>query len=191
MTKVKDPMLIKQVFSKEEYDVLHDHLFNLEKRKEGYDEGFGRYHYSSQLISDYSEKLIPLARELFESSSIVPSYSLFSHYQGENANLFKHKDDNACTYTIDMCIYQNEPWDLWVNDKPYTLEPNQALAYYGNEQEHWREKFPNPSSQYVAMVFFHFVEPDHWWITKGPRYIDVVRKIITEEEFLNEQSNNK
>jgi hypothetical protein len=191
MTKVKDPMLIKQVFSKEEYDVLHDHLFNLEKRKEWYDEGFGRYHYSSQLISDYSEKLIPLARELFESSSIVPSYSLFSHYQGENANLFKHKDDNACTYTIDMCIYQNEPWDLWVNDKPYTLEPNQALAYYGNEQEHWREKFPNPSSQYVAMVFFHFVEPDHWWITKGPRYIDVVRKTITEEEFLNEQSNNK
>lgn len=190
MIKIKDPMFIDQVFSKDDYNTLHKNLFELEKRKEWYDEGFGRYHYSSQLISDYAEKLVPMARELFESPSLVTSYSLFSHYEGQNANLFKHKDDNACTYTIDMCVYQNQPWDLWVNNKSYTLEPNQALAYYGNEQEHWREKFPNPESQHVAMVFFHFVEPDHWWVTKGPRYIDVIRKNITEEDFLNEHANS-
>jgi hypothetical protein len=28
---------------------------------------------------------------------------------------------------------------------------------------HWREDFPNPENQKVAMIFFHFVEPDHWW----------------------------
>jgi hypothetical protein len=183
--KIKSPIILDNVFSEEDYKALHDNLFNLEKKQEWYDNGFGRYHYSSQLISDYSEKLIPTARDLFESSSLVPSYSLFSHYEGKEAKLWKHVDDNACTYTIDMCVYQSDPWDLWVDNKSYTLNPNQALAYYGNDQEHWREKFPNPLSQHVAMIFFHFVEPDHWFVTKGPGYIEVIRGNISEEEYLN------
>jgi hypothetical protein len=70
-----------------------------------------------------------------------------------------------------MCVYQVEPWDLFVDDKPYTLYPNQALGYYGNDQLHWREKFPNPENNHVAMIFFHFAEPDHWYFTKGPEYL--------------------
>jgi hypothetical protein len=98
---------------------------------------------------------------------------LFAHYEGQNPSpsLYKHKDDNACTYTLDMCVYQNEPWDLWVEDKNYCLYPNQALAYYGNDQMHWREEFPNPENNHVAMVFFHFAEPDHWWFKEGPQYL--------------------
>jgi hypothetical protein len=38
------------------------------------------------------------------------------------------------------------------------------------------------------MIFFHFVEPDHWWCTKGPGYLDVIRNHITEEEW--EKRNN-
>jgi len=25
------------------------------------------------------------------------------------------------------------------------------------------------------MVFFHFVEPDHWYYTHGPSYLDTIR----------------
>jgi hypothetical protein len=82
-----------------------------------------------------------------------------------------------------MCVYQTEPWDLWVENKKYTLYPNQALAYYGNDQLHWREKFPNPGLQHVAMTFFHFAEPDHWYFTKGPNYLQVIRKEITEDQW--------
>lgn len=190
VAKIKNPIILKELFSKEDYKILRNYLFNLEKKIEWYDKGFGRYHYNDEIIKKYLDKLIPIAKKVFESETLVPSYSLFSHYEGDNPNLFKHVDDNACTYTIDMCVYQNEPWDLWVNNVPYKLNENEALAYYGNDQEHWREKFSNPDSHYVAMIFFHFVEPDHWWITKGPRYIDVIRKNLTEEEFLNVQANN-
>ena len=185
MHKVKNPTVIKELFDKKDYNVLRNHLFNLEKKIDWYDSGFGRYEYSDKIITDYSNKLLPFAKELFESKTLVPSYSLFSHYEGKDASLFKHVDDNACTYTIDMCVYQNEPWDLWVENKSYTLHPNQALAYYGNDQEHWREAFPNPQSQHVAMIFFHFVEPDHWWVTKGPGYLQVIRGQMTEEKFLS------
>jgi hypothetical protein len=173
--KTQNPQIIKNLFSEEEYLSLYNYLFDKPKEIKDYSPGFGRYCFSDYLIDQYSYKLLPIAKEIFNSKTLLPSYSLFAHYQGKEASLYKHKDDNACTYTIDMCVYQNEPWDLYVEGLPYTLFPNEALAYYGNDQLHWRNSFPNPDSQYVAMIFFHFVEPEHWWYTEGPNYINVIR----------------
>lgn len=181
--KIKNPMVLDNVFDFDLFNRLKDTMFNTPRPKELYDTGFGRYHVGHPILSEYTNRVLPIAREYFESDTLIPSYTLFSHYEGQNANLGKHKDDNACTYTVDMCVYQSEPWDLWVDNQPYTLKENQALAYYGNEQEHWREEFPNKENGFVAMIFFHFVEPDHWYITKGPSYIEVLRGIKTEEEW--------
>jgi hypothetical protein len=181
MTIVKDPQILKNVFSDEDFKVLKEYLLN--KEKNNYEDFFGRYLLTDPFIDEYAKKLIPLAKNIFNSKNLNSSYSLFAHYEGKDANLFKHKDNNACTYTIDLCIYQNEPWELWVENKPYLLNENQALAYYGEDQEHWRNPIPNPLTQKVAMIFFHFVEPDHWWFLKGKDYIDVVQMRISEEEW--------
>jgi hypothetical protein len=184
--KVKNPMTVDKVFDKEDFNNLKS-LFNNYKSFE-YQQGLSRYVVADNSISkmtEYSKKLIPLARSLFESEGLLPTYTLFSHYEGETASLYKHKDDNACTYTIDMCLYQKYPWDLWVENKPYTLYPNQALAYYGNDQLHWREEFPNSKTNHVAMIFFHFAEPDHWYFTEGPSYLEVLRKNITKEDWIS------
>ena len=63
------------------------------------------------------------------------------------------------------------------------------MAYYGNEQMHGRGKFPNPESQHVAMIFFHFVEPEHWWFKKGPSYVEVMRGLISEEDWFDKYGN--
>jgi hypothetical protein len=151
-----------------------------------FDPGFSRYMIADNAngtLDNIFKRLTTKARETFGSDTLMPTYALFAHYEGPNASLYRHKDDNACTYTLDMCVYQKEPWDLFVEDKAYTLLPNQALAYYGNDQMHWREDFPNPEENFVAMVFFHYAEPDHWWFTKGPSYLDVVRNIKSEEQW--------
>ena len=135
------------------------------------------------ILKTLSEKLIPMSKYIFNSNSIRPTYALFAHYEGKNASLYKHKDNNACTYTIDYCLYQKQPWDLFVEDNSYTLHENQALAYYGNDQMHWREKFPNPEINKVAMIFFHFAEPDHWWFTKGSSFLKVINGTMTESEW--------
>jgi hypothetical protein len=173
-----DPKIVENLLSKEDYETLYEHLFNLNKESDWGDEEsgtflsadpeLGRHLYADQVIEEYGEKLVPLAREIFNSKTLLMSYSLFCHYEGEQANLFKHKDSNACTYTLDMCLYQTEPWDLYVEGKAYTLYPNQGLAFLGEEQEHWREAYPNPDTQKVGMVFFHFVEPDHWFFEENP-----------------------
>lgn len=190
---IKEPTIIKDTFSPE--DFLD--LFNLFKNPKSFEfqGGFSRYVVANNrlpALDDYALKLVDLARDIFSSKTLLPTYTLFSHYEGKDPSpsLYKHKDDNACTYTIDLCLYQTEPWDLWVDGKSYTLYPNNSLAYYGNDQLHWREEFPNPGKQHVAMVFFHFAEPDHWWFTKGPSYLSVIRNEITEEVW-NEQNTSQ
>lgn len=183
---MKDPVVINNFLNEEDYQILLDNLKN--PKQFSYDPGFSRYCIADNqlhILKELSNKLIPIARNIFNSKALMPTYTLFAHYEGQDPepSLYKHKDNNACTYTLDMCVYQVEPWDLYVDNKPYTLYPNQALAYYGNDQLHWREKFPNPQNNHVAMIFFHFAEPDHWYFTKGPDYIKVITGEIKESEW--------
>jgi hypothetical protein len=172
---LKQPKIIHNLLAEKEYQELKTYLKNIDKERMSYEDFFGRYVYSDKFIHDFSYKILPIAREFFGDDTILPSYSLFAHYEGEKASLFQHYDDNACTFTVDMCVYQTEPWDLIVDGHNYTLQENEALAYYGEENEHGRGQFPNPEKQHVAMIFFHFVKPDHWFFTHGPEYIDVLR----------------
>ena len=181
-----EPILVNNVLNKEDYNKLLLAVANPKSFE--YSAGFSRYciaDNSLPILKELANKLVPKAKEVFKSKDLLPTYVLFAHYEGQDPqpSLYKHKDDNACTYTLDMCVYQEEPWDLFVEDKAYTLYPNQALAYYGNDQLHWREKFPNPETNYVAMIFFHFAEPDHWYFTKGPQHLRVIRGEIPEEEY--------
>ena len=187
---MKDPVLVKNLLNNKDYLNLLEYLKNPKSFR--FDPGFSRYYVADNslpILGELANKLIGTARKVFNSKTLLPTYTLFAHYEGQNPepSLYKHKDDNACTYTLDMCVYQVEPWDLFVDDKPYTLYPNQALGYYGNDQLHWREKFPNPENNHVAMVFFHFAEPDHWYFTKGPSYLSVIRKEITEDDWVEQK----
>jgi hypothetical protein len=187
--EVKEPVIIKNVLSNEDHRELKLIMQNWPLGVEYY-QNLGRYHIQDKIIDEYAEKLIPLARKIFNSETLKPSYSLFSNYQTVGANipnLHRHKDFNANTYTIDLCLYQTEPWALGVShngeDKEYILQENEALFYYGNDQDHWRPEFPNPDSQSVALIFFHYVEPDHWYYVKGPDYQDVIKGDLTEDEW--------
>ena len=186
---MKDPVILDSILNSNDYDKLLKFLDN--PKGFGFDPGFSRYCIGDgglPILGELANTLTSVARKVFNSDNLLPTYTLFAHYEGQNPppSLYKHKDDNACTYTLDMCVYQKDPWDLFVEDKTYRLYPNQALAYYGNDQFHWREEFPNPDTNYVAMIFFHFAEPDHWWFTKGPDYLQVVRGQITEEQWLTQ-----
>jgi hypothetical protein len=183
--KLKSPLILDNVF---EARALHElaALFSHERVKSfKYEDFYSRYITSDNStleLKKFHNYLLNLAREVFQSPTLLPTYACFAHYEGPNANLFKHKDTNACTYTVDFCLSQITPWDLWVEGKPYTLHPNQALAYYGNDQQHWREEFTNKQNNRVQMIFFHFAEPHHWFFTEGPQTISPqeFKKLILE-----------
>ena len=161
--------------SSEEHAGLKDHFLNSPLLKDKDFDWFGRKTITSAeepLIHTLHTKLLERARQLFDSSTLLPSYSLFVDYSKDEISLFKHRDNNACTYTIDYCLYANEPWGLWIEDEEFISKENNAVMFYGEDQEHWRETKNGENK--VGMLFFHYVEPDHWFYTKGSKHIDVI-----------------
>lgn len=170
-----EPALIQNVLSEADFSLLAAYLQRRPKEVMNYEAGRSRYLLNRDPVVRWAHfKLLDLARAHFGSATLVPSYSLYSRYEGPKANLAKHKDDNACTYTIDLCVAQNKPWSLFVESQEFSLEPNEAAVYYGNDQSHWREPLTDPAS-FVCMIFFHFVEPDHWYLTVGPQHVHTIR----------------
>lgn len=178
MAKIKrpKPQIVDAIFDEDTVRVLKKEIRSIKLKH--FDKSLSRKLVHEDLYSGLrflNLELTRLARKVFKSKTLVPSYALYARYEGEQAHLFKHVDDNACTYTLDYCLDQNTPWDIWVEDKPYTLQPNQALAFYGNDQVHWREALKGKKS-FVEMIFFHFVEPDHWYFSKGPTHYEKISK---------------
>ena len=162
----KNPILIKNALSNEDFKCLQDHVKNIDKSTTNFYDGYSRYEWSNTPeIKSLHEKLLTFAREHFDSQTLVPSFNFASWYFG-NASLEHHTDINACTYSIDLAVYAEMPWELYVEGVPYSLDENDALLYYGETQEHWREPLINPDNKVVCNVFFFYVEPDHWFITE-------------------------
>lgn len=170
--------VLSNVLEKKDFEYFKQYMMSfIDSRDIGFDE-FGRKcvgENSVELLRDYSIKLLPLARRFFNSETLVPSYTLFTEYCNDSISLDKHKDANACTYTIDLALYQSKPWPLFVENDKYMAEENEAIMFWGEDQLHWREPIENNQDR-IGVVFFHYVEPDHWWFTEGPQYVEVMRE---------------
>lgn len=159
------PKVINELFSFDKRREIIEHIPDMSKEQNNWEESLQRFTYSSDYLTKIGESLESTARETFNSKELKLSYALYVKYDNKNSSLFKHVDTNACTYTIDYCLNQIFPWPLYVEDEPYTLFTNEALCYYGEQEMHWREKQDIPGENFVEMIFFHFVEPTHWFFT--------------------------
>lgn len=156
--KLKNPVLIKKVFSDKDFYDLKKHIEE-NNDKLVFDENFKRYVYNSQyLVDNFNKKLEPLAKKIFKNKNIETSYCLYARYQGTLSSLEKHKDLNANTYLIDVCINEKTPWPIFVENKEYVLQENQGLAFLPMEWEHWRNDFPDPENNIVEIIMFYFVD---------------------------------
>jgi hypothetical protein len=89
------------------------------------------------------------------------SYCFLSMY-GPEGICPKHTDRPQCQFTIDLCVNQDSPWPIYVEEKSYLLKPGQALFYSGTGQEHYRKSMSEDSkATYCDLVFFHFA-PATW-----------------------------
>ena len=159
MTTIKSPWVAKNFFPENKYSRLMNYINSLNKNRWSYEE----MHHSFCLSSDYIDRVSRLeldrARKLFGSKTMLPTYSLLSFYNNKNSRLLPHKDDNACTYTIDVCLHSDKVWPLTVEGIDYHLNKNEALFFYGEDQLHSRPDFQEGNK--VLMLFIHFAEPDH------------------------------
>lgn len=190
--------IIKDLFSEEQINTI---LYKLKSSSRMVDEKHGRYTSSIKasngkreddsaivLSSDIHACINKIASDSF-SKTAKQSYIKSAKYSGflnPEPNLPAHLDDNACSYTIDYQLSSNVEWDVHINGKAYTLRDNWAVLYDGENDLHWREKFPanNPLS-FVHMIFFHFVEPEHWFFDE-PHTTSEKHQSIHNDRLLRE-----
>ena len=180
----KEVGLIKNVLNPADFDRLRMHFKHHEGLKNASTDEFGRKLAGDQtepILKEFSEILLPVVREYFGSQTMLPSYSLFAEYSDETISLHKHKDANACTYTLDLVLYEGDPWALYIDGKPYIAKPNEAILFMGEEYEHWRETLYNNTGK-IGVIFFHYVEPDHWYFTEGPDHFYKILETRRMEE---------
>lgn len=179
----KDLGIIKNALSPEDFDRICEYFKNHELLSRIGTDEFGRKLLgdgSESILKEYSDILLPKIREFFGTETAMSSYSLFAEYSSDTISLHRHKDANACTYTLDLVLYQDDPWGIFVDGIEFLAEPNEAVMFMGEKYEHWRETVYNNTNR-IGVIFFHYVEPDHWWFTKGPGHVEEVRKSMRME----------
>lgn len=166
-----EPLVIKNVFDQKTHSFLMKELSFTPTNEIEWDQTRSRTVSAFNRYSKFSNLLLPIARKVFNNETILPSYAMWARYMGSGGFLEKHKDNNACTFTIDYCVNQFYPWPLIVEGKEYILNANDALCFMGEDQEHWRSEWK--PGNVVDMMFFHYVKPDHWWYTgDGGPYLE-------------------
>lgn len=98
-----------------------------------------------------------------------------------------HIDADENLVTFNYCLDQNiEDWDVWVDDKPYSLKKGDALIFSAVNQVHWRPKRKWKEGEFVEIVSFDYCPPTNYRFTGQLNPIDLFmfpeqRKRYTEE----------
>ena len=125
----------------------------------------------TELDTYFSKKLEIIAKKIFNDETLKSTYSVYLDYNEPTSKLSPHKDNNACTYTIDYCVSAKTPWGVVIEGKEYIFKENEALAFMGGFDSHWRNDMPDSEHNRVEVIMFHFCPEDHWYFTEGEDYL--------------------
>lgn len=68
-----------------------------------------------------------------------------------------HLDADENLVTFNYCLDQNiEDWEVWVEDKPYSLKKGDAIIFSAVNQVHWRPKRKWKKGEFVEIVSFDY-----------------------------------
>ena len=138
-----------------------------------YDYEFNRYYVHNDPFFVELHHMIADRFGRWVGEKVKPSY-VFGSFYLDNGICPPHVDRHQCKYTLDYCVSQNEPWEIFVNDqddphkssredlmnnaKPYLLNENDGLILSGTDYWHYRNKIQK--NNFCDLLFFHFVGED-------------------------------
>lgn len=105
--------------------------------------------------------LIDAASEIF-GEPVLPSYVFLSMYSNHGV-CPAHRDRPQCKYTVNLCISQDKPWPLYIENvadgtfEEVILGEGDAVLFSGTDQTHYRKPMPENGGTYCDVAHFHFV----------------------------------
>lgn len=155
------PFIIKKFFSEDLMDLLRFQVsifksdsgaaIGVENDREVF---FRKKIHSPHLFKALHNLMGERASKAF-GEEVKPSYVFVSMYDDDRSICPLHTDREPCKYTFDLCLDQKEPWEIFINDEAYILEPGDAVAYSGTDHPHYRNQIKK--GNFCDLAFFHFV----------------------------------
>jgi hypothetical protein len=166
------PVILENIFDDEDTSKLENLIKTGVPSKNWIDPHNNRKVLKFQELDLYfSKKLEPLAKKIFNDDSLKSTYAVYLDYNKPTSRLPMHKDNNACTYTISYCMSAKTPWPLLVESEAYVVSSGYGIAFMGGYDSHGRPDMPDPETNRVEIIMFHFCPDDHWYFTEGPDYM--------------------
>jgi hypothetical protein len=164
----------ENVFNDMDFNLIKSYVFNhIESSNDfNYTKIYGRYWNTVDFNDDINNLLIKTARSGFGVDDLEIVYTQCVKYQikdGVIPSLGNHIDDFYATHTLNIIIDSTLDWPLTVEDVDFPSLTNSAVFLKGDEDFHYRPKYPSLSEDdYVVAIFVNFA-PDNSEIMKQSR----------------------
>jgi hypothetical protein len=174
--KTVDTRLIKNFFPQELFEKIKTQVLSKNLGPQGehfYHTVAGRWLEEIHFDAETEKEILDIAIDIFGDSTIRRAGFHTGRYQiqqGIKPQLWKHWDQSACQFSLDVCIEKTIDWKLVVEDVEFNEEPNSCVVFSGNDQIHWRTPYPSENEEdYVHLLFMQFAKPDHWFFVEGAK----------------------
>ncbi len=113
---------------------------------------------NNPVLQMFGQELLPLAKELFNNPNLCSVKTTFAHYEGHQGVLGRHVDNNPTVCLLDVCMYEDLPWGIVVEEKDYIFPPNSGVAFHSGKLEHWRKPNPDLNNNKTGVLLAYFDE---------------------------------
>ena len=170
-----DPKLIKDFLNPELFEKVKEQVLAKNMGPNGehfYHTVAGRWLTEIRFDDETEAEILSIAKKEFGDDTMQRAGFHTGRYQIQNGikpQLWKHYDQAACQFSLDICIEKTVDWQLVVNDVAFDEVPNSCVVFHGNDDMHWRTPYPSDNEDdYVTLLFMQFAKPDHWFFVEGP-----------------------
>ena len=95
-----------------------------------------------------------------------------------------HIDNTNTTLTFNYMLDGNIDWEIYVDEKPYSLKKGDALIFSAINQPHFRPKRKWKKGEFVKIITFDYSPLDDWRFLKADYPLDPVKFQDRVQEYL-------
>lgn len=153
--------IVKNIFTKEEMELIYDHLNSAQEENLHLHPKLGHKVFMIGMPQEIQNKVLSIAQQYSDVPLKLTEVSAARYANGyiNPPNLFPHIDFfETPRFTFDIQLKSTRNWQIFVEGKPFTLRDNEAIIFSGTNQLHWREKTTFKDDDIIDMLFCHFSE---------------------------------
>lgn len=115
------------------------------------------------LSKDIEDKLTDIASSFYGKKLKLYAVA-FGRYSAEFGipKLPPHIDEVPSQFTLDYQLDGNIEWAIIIEGNEYLLKNNSALVFEGEHVLHWRPKRNFKSDEFIDLMWFQFIDSNHW-----------------------------